>query len=76
MPMFEALKRRLDLKLQHNSFSHVFPSLTYAVYDWCRFGLFTGSRISKYGQSKLLPRALNSHEFPTHATQVNGQVFR
>ena len=55
MPMFEALKRYLNLELQHNLFSHVFPSLTYAVYNWCRLGLFTGSPISKYGQLKVLP---------------------
>ena len=99
MPIFDALKRYLDLELQHNSFSHVLSSLTYAVFDWCPLGLFTRSRINEYGQSKLSTTgvrsdsspdpalmmstvsrnsylALNLHEFPTHATPVNGQISR
>ena len=33
--------------------TNLFLSIRYAVYDWIRLGLFTGSRISEYGQSKL-----------------------
>jgi hypothetical protein len=31
-----------------------FLSLSYAVYDWLRLGVFTGSRLSEYAQSKLV----------------------
>ena len=31
----------------------IFLSKEYACYDWTRLGLFTGSRIGEYGQSKI-----------------------
>lgn len=30
-----------------------FTSKAAAVYDWCRLGLFTGSRLSEYGQNRV-----------------------
>jgi hypothetical protein len=42
-----------------------------AVYDWARFGLYTGSRLGEYGQSKPKGRApLDWHATIPHNTNV------
>jgi hypothetical protein len=33
--------------------SESFVTVVYAVYDWTRLGLFTGSRVSEYAQTRL-----------------------
>ena len=43
----------LDAMLQiAASDTHGILSDSAAIYDWCRFGLYTGSRLGEYGQSK------------------------
>ena len=53
MPMFVALKYYLAAKRDSVTSLQTFLSKEYACYDWTRLGLFTGSRISEYGQSKI-----------------------
>ena len=53
LPMFTAIGDLLRLKMKTMSEAIVFCSIVYAVYDWTRLGVFTGSRISEYGQSKI-----------------------
>ena len=49
--MIDALRAHLLEASTKSSMVHVFLTSTYAVYDWIRLGVFTGSRISEYGQS-------------------------
>jgi hypothetical protein len=58
--MIDALRAYLLLESTKTSIAQVFPISEYAVYiliseyavyDWLRLGLFTGSRISEYGQT-------------------------
>lgn len=57
LPMFDALKPHLTEKSGLEKRLPTFLSQEYACYDWTRLGLFTGSRISKYGQAKIPPGA-------------------
>jgi hypothetical protein len=49
--MIDALRACLLLESTKTSIAQVFLISEYAVYDWLRLGLFTGSRISEYGQT-------------------------
>jgi hypothetical protein len=49
--MIDALRAYLLAESKKSSIVHVFLTSIYAVYDWIRLGVFTGSRISEYGQS-------------------------
>jgi len=51
--MYEALDAYLAGSIANEGLSPVFLGLVYAVFDWMRLGLFTGSRVSEYGQTKL-----------------------
>lgn len=53
LPMYGALKKTLHQKAKVMEAIKVFCSKEYAVYDWTRLGVFTGSRIGEYGQSKV-----------------------
>lgn len=53
LPMFSSLRDVLRQRSQSENPLHVFCSKTYVVYDWSRLGVFTGSRIAEYGQSKI-----------------------
>jgi len=48
LEMFEAISKLLQSQAATSFFSR-----EYCVYDWMRLGLFTGSRVSEYGQNKL-----------------------
>ena len=72
--MFNALKQQLrshSLTTATHQAVPLFCSLKYAVYDWTRLGLFTGSRISEYGQAKVqkgqrfatIPHTKNAHQW-------------
>jgi hypothetical protein len=50
LDMFRALSQFLLAAKDSND---VFVTLEYAVYDWTRLGLFTGSRVSEYAQTRL-----------------------
>lgn len=47
--MFDALAKLLAV---HDASNYVFLSVDFAVFDWTRLGLHTGSRLGEYGQSK------------------------
>ena len=49
--MIDALHAHLLLESGKHSMVKVFLTSVNAVYDWVRLGVFTGSRISEYGQS-------------------------
>ena len=49
--MLDALRAHLQAESKKSSLIHVFLTSVYAAYDWIRLGVFTGSRISEYGQS-------------------------
>jgi hypothetical protein len=49
--MIDALRAHLLLESETSKLVLVFLTAEYAVYDWVRLGVFTGSRISEYGQS-------------------------
>jgi hypothetical protein len=49
--MIDALRAYLLNESRSTSILQVFLISEYAVYDWLRLGVFTGSRISEYGQS-------------------------
>jgi hypothetical protein len=49
--MIDALRACLLSESHASSIEEVFLISEYAVYDWTRLGVFTGSRISEYGQS-------------------------
>ena len=51
LAMIDALREFLSTKAQSTSITLVFLISEYAVYDWLRLGVFTGSRISEYGQT-------------------------
>jgi hypothetical protein len=51
LAMIDALRDFLQAQTQRSSITHVFLISEYAVYDWLRLGVFTGSRISEYGQT-------------------------
>lgn len=54
--MLQALKQKLLAQTTQggsNVALTVFCSINYVVYNWARLGLFTGSRISEYGQAKV-----------------------
>lgn len=48
--MFQALARFLRARQDPMD---SFLSVEHAVFDWCRLGLFTGSRVSEYAQTRL-----------------------
>jgi len=48
--MFVALGNHLNELTSRDGTA--FLSLTYAVFDWCRLGVHTGSRLGEYGQGK------------------------
>ena len=48
--MFEALAKALAAQADP---LRTFVDKVYAVYDWCRLGVFTGFRITEYAQSRL-----------------------
>jgi hypothetical protein len=48
--MFRALERFVKSKPDGVD---AFLAKEYAVYDWCRLGLFTGSRVAEYAQTRL-----------------------
>ena len=72
-PMFRALQNLLHQKTTSHPSSNIiiFVSIQYVVYDWTRLGLFTGSRISEYGQAKVpkgkqfatIPKTKNAHKW-------------
>jgi hypothetical protein len=49
--MIDALRVHLLIESKKSKLVHVFLTSIYAVYDWVRLGVFTGSRISEYGQT-------------------------
>jgi hypothetical protein len=49
-PMFESLNLVIQASTDP---ARMFLSDLHAVYDWIRLGLFTGSRLGEYGQSRL-----------------------
>ena len=51
LAMYDSLRAWLASQATLSSVTTIFLSLEYAVYDWARLGLFTGSRISEYGQT-------------------------
>ena len=51
--MFQALAKILQATTQTMNVAVVFYSMQYAVNDWTRLGVFTGSQIYKYGQSNI-----------------------
>jgi hypothetical protein len=51
-----------------------FLSQEYACYDWTRLGLFTGSRISEYGQVKIPPGARYATVPSTHDACISGAL--
>ena len=51
--MFQSLAKLLQATTQTTNVTVVFCSMQYAVYDWTHIGVFTGSRISEYDQSKI-----------------------
>ena len=51
LAMIDALREFLHTQTQSSSITLVFLTSEYAVYDWLRLGVFTGSRISEYGQT-------------------------
>jgi hypothetical protein len=57
LPLSDALKRHLTEKSGSAKRLPTFLLQEYACYDWTRLGLFTGSRISEYGQAKIPPGA-------------------
>jgi len=48
--MFEALAKHLGAAHSFDRLVHL--SIEFAVFDWSRLGIHTGSRLSEYGQSK------------------------
>jgi hypothetical protein len=50
-----AIHAKTVLKCASDPYS-LFLSLPYAVYDWLRLGVFTGSRLSEYAQSNLVAK--------------------
>ena len=51
--MFEALAIHIEMHYKRDG--SFFLSVTFAVFDWCRLSLHTGSRVAEYGQSKKTP---------------------
>ena len=51
--MFQTLRKWVVTAQQHNPLAYLY--LPAAIYDWTRLGIFTGSRLSEYGQSKVSP---------------------
>lgn len=49
--MFDAIRDRIRQACGQQELFHI--GRVYAVYDWTRLGLFTGSRLSEYGQGDL-----------------------
>jgi hypothetical protein len=49
--MIDALRAHLQLASKKSPIVQVFLTAEYAAYDWIRQGVFTGSRISEYGQT-------------------------
>jgi hypothetical protein len=50
LDMFRALAAFLQSTTDQTA---IFLTMEYAVYDWTRLGLFTGSRVSEYAQTQL-----------------------
>jgi hypothetical protein len=51
LAMIDALRASLFLQSKQTSIQKVFLTSRYAAYDWIRLGVFTGSRISEFGQT-------------------------
>jgi hypothetical protein len=51
LAMIDALRASLLAQSKQSSIQQVFLTSRYATYDWIRLGVFTGSRISEYGQT-------------------------
>jgi hypothetical protein len=75
LPMFDALKRHLTEKSGSAKRLPTFLSQEYACYDWTRLGLFTGSRISEYGQAKIPPGARYATVPSTHDAGIWAGAF-
>jgi hypothetical protein len=66
MKIFDALSEELFRQHQHNNL--VFVSKAFAISDWMGLGIHTGSRLSKYGQSK--PKAGEPFETVPNSTNA------
>jgi hypothetical protein len=62
--MIDALRAYLLSKSQETSIGQVFLTSEYAAYDWIRLGVFTGSRVSKYGQTSSKPKGSRYARIP------------
>ena len=63
LAMIDALRGYL-LELSHStSITHIFLTSEYAVYDWLCLGVFTGSRVSEYGQTSAATATSSGRRF-------------
>jgi len=61
--MIDALRGYLLDKSQRECITVIFLTSEYAVYDWLRLGVFTGSRVSEYGQTSAATKSASGRRF-------------